>query len=241
MSLTGEVEGTTRGKLPLYVQLSERLVREIQAGLLRDGERLAPERDMAVALGVSVGTLRKALADLEAKGMLQRIQGSGNYIRNQAQVDSIYAFFRLETLAGGGLPGAEILSMALASPPPGAPHIGHGDKAVRIRRLRQLDEQDAAVEEIYLDAEYWGQLAGAEVSESLYHFYRETLGLVIAEADDFVSAAEPPAWTPQALRSHSPATWGFVRRTSRDPAGRTVEYSETWFDPSRVTYAARWR
>ena len=142
MSAIGEVDVPTRGQLPLYVQLSERLVREVQAGLLRDGERLAPERDMAVSLGVSVGTLRKALADLEAKGMLERIQGSGNYIRNQAQVDSIYAFFRLETLAGGGLPSAEILSLAYATTPARAPRLGRSDQAVRIRRLRRLDGHD---------------------------------------------------------------------------------------------------
>ena len=79
--------------LPKYVQISEMLIRDIAAGRLVDGERLAPERDMAKSLDISVGTLRKALADLESKGALQRIHGSGNYIKAQAQMSSIYSVY----------------------------------------------------------------------------------------------------------------------------------------------------
>ena len=39
----------TSTALPLYVQISELLIRDIAAGRLIDGERLPPERDMAEA------------------------------------------------------------------------------------------------------------------------------------------------------------------------------------------------
>lgn len=47
--------------LPKYLQVSESLIRDIGAGVLADGTRLPPEREMAADLGISVGTLRKAL------------------------------------------------------------------------------------------------------------------------------------------------------------------------------------
>jgi len=72
--------------LPKYIQVSEMLIREIAAGHLSDGARLPPERDMAVGLDISVGTLRKALADLEDKGMLERVQGSGNFAASRCFV-----------------------------------------------------------------------------------------------------------------------------------------------------------
>ena len=40
--------------LPIYVQISERLIREITAGHIADGARLPPEREMATQLGVAV-------------------------------------------------------------------------------------------------------------------------------------------------------------------------------------------
>ena len=55
---------------------------------------------MAEDLGISIGTLRKALADLTEKGLLERIQGSGNYIRQGGTQESVYAMFRLELLVG---------------------------------------------------------------------------------------------------------------------------------------------
>ena len=68
--------------LPIYMQTAEMLIREIASGRLIDGERLPPERNMAADLGIAVGTLRKALDDLSAKGLLERVHGSGNYIRH---------------------------------------------------------------------------------------------------------------------------------------------------------------
>ena len=67
--------------LPIYIQISEMLMREIIAGRLLDGERLLPERTLAKSLSISVGTLRKALKDLEQKGALFRKHGSGNYVK----------------------------------------------------------------------------------------------------------------------------------------------------------------
>jgi len=66
---------------------------------------------MAAELGISVGTLRKALGDLSEKGMLERVQGSGNYVRHRTDVASVYALFRLELLGGGGLPTARVLTV----------------------------------------------------------------------------------------------------------------------------------
>ena len=70
-----------KNALPIYVQISEMLIRDITAGLYVEGARLPPERQMATELGVSVTTLRKALDDMTHKGMLEKLQGSGNYIK----------------------------------------------------------------------------------------------------------------------------------------------------------------
>ncbi|MDO5528339.1 MAG: GntR family transcriptional regulator, partial [Paracoccus sp. (in: a-proteobacteria)] len=98
--------------LPIYLRIAETLSRDIASGRLQDGARLPPERDMAADIGASVGTLRKALAELEARGLLTRRQGSGNYIRASAQPQGIYALFRLERIdGGGGLPTAQVQSV----------------------------------------------------------------------------------------------------------------------------------
>ena len=210
--------------LPKYVQISERLIREIAAGHLTDGARLPPERDMAAELGISVGTLRKALSDLDAKGMLTRVQGSGNYIRAGDAAGSVYAFFRLEKPGGGGLPGAEILSVR--------PRSGRPD--CRVRRTRLLDGRAVALEEIFFEAG-GRDVAESDLSESLYLYYRDTLGRSVVSVEDTIAIDRMPDWGPLSAR----APCGHVMRIGRDGDGKVLEISQTWFDPARAAYVSR--
>ncbi len=225
--------------LPKYVQTAEMLIREIAAGRLQVGERLPPERAMAAELGLAVGTLRKALADLEARGLLERRQGSGNYIRSGAEDAGIYAFFRLELVGGGGLPQADVLGVERLVKPGDLPRFGASRMGHRIRRLRRLSGVPAALEEIWLDGSYAPVVRDADLSESLYLSYRKRFGLWITRAEDRVGLAPVPDWAGNPFPLAAGAMAGYVERLSRDGAGQTAEYSRTWFDHERVRYVAR--
>lgn len=225
--------------LPRHVQISEMLIRRIAAGNLPDGTRLPPERELAASLGIAVGTLRRALADLEGKGLLERVQGSGNYVRARDATNAVYALFRLELLAGGGLPTADVLSVARLTRPADVPPFGNVREAHRIRRLRRLDGITVAVEEIWLDGALAERLQAAELSESLYHYYRSALGIVIGRAEDRVGLGHVPGWAPAGFGQPAGAVVPQVTRLGRDLADRAVEYSWTWVDHTRAVYVAR--
>ena len=225
--------------LPRWVQVSERLIREIGAGRLADGARLPPERDMAAELGIAVGTLRKALADLAAKGLLERRQGSGNYVRRRTGVASVYSLFRLELAEGGGLPTAELIAVDRRATPADAPAFGPSAEAHRIRRLRRLDGLAVALEEIWLDAGLALELRPEELSESLYHSYRALFGIEMARVEDRIGVARVPDWTYGGFRPPRGTPVGHVERIGVLPDGTGVEYSRTWFDPDRARYVSR--
>lgn len=230
---------TDTGSLPLHMQIAELLIRDIAAGRLVDGERLPPERHMAAAQGISVGTLRKALAALQEKHLLERVQGSGNYIRARAETDSVYAFLRLELACGGGLPKARVLSVDRLPKDPALPDFGPHSHGHRIRRLRFLSGIVAAVEEIWLDAGQAATLSAPELSESLYYFYRTRLNLRIARAVDSVGQGPVPDWAPAEF-PHPPGTpLPMITRISHSHQGTPVEASWTWYDPVRVRYTVR--
>ncbi|NBB96862.1 MAG: UTRA domain-containing protein [Alphaproteobacteria bacterium] len=227
------------GALPRYQQISELLIRDIAAGRLMDGARLAPEREMAADLGVAVGTLRKALQDLAAKGLLERVQGSGNYIRALPEVDSIYALFRLELVTGGGLPSAKVLDVARLPKPAHLPDFGRDPEAHRIRRLRLLSGHPAAVEEIWLDASHAPELRAEDLSQSLYLHYRTRLGLWIARAEDRIGLGAVPGFAPDGFGLRPGDLAGHILRVSWSQKNQRAEVSETWFDPNVARYVSR--
>ncbi|WP_376871570.1 GntR family transcriptional regulator [Albirhodobacter sp. R86504] len=224
--------------LPVYIQLSELLIREIAAGRLGDGMRMPPERQMAQTYSVTVRTLRKGLKILEEKGLLERRQGSGNYIRADAGVVSVYSMFRLELLEGGGLPTARFLDIQLRDKPADLPDFGTSPQATRIRRLRFLNKRPMAVEEIWLDAGS-GIVDPRKVSDSLYRYYQVHLGFWIARAEDYVTIGTTPDWAPPEFGKPAGAALGFIQRLSWEQKPHAVEYSRTWFDTDIAHYVQR--
>jgi len=65
-------------------KLSQAIVRQIEGlilrGILRPGERLPAERDLAERMGVSRPSLREAIADLQTRGLLSSKAGAGIFV-----------------------------------------------------------------------------------------------------------------------------------------------------------------
>lgn len=221
------------------MQISEMLIRDIQSGELPNGERLPPERLMAQQLRVSVGTLRKALEELNKLGLLHRIQGSGNYVHNNLDIDDVYALFRLELISGPAKPTASLLSVRHIAKSSYVPHIGGSTKAFRFRRRRQLNAVEVALEEIWLDAGNAVSINPEDVPDSMYHFYQEQLGIRITRVEDRISVSPLPSWAPTSLQERNCSHWGYVERLSRDQDGKPAEYSRTWFDPGLARFVSR--
>ncbi|SDE32207.1 FadR/GntR family transcriptional regulator [Limimaricola pyoseonensis] len=65
-------------------KLSQGVVRQIEElvlrGILRPGDRLPPERELAERLGVSRPSLREALAELQTRGLVETRAGAGVFV-----------------------------------------------------------------------------------------------------------------------------------------------------------------
>ncbi len=227
--------------LPIYIQISELLQREIAAGLYAAGDRLPPESELAKTLNVAVGTLRKALSELALRGLLERRQGSGTYVKAAADTGagkSIYEFFRLELLKGGGLPTAQILAFDKIETPAEF-EFAFSKKCYRVRRLRLLSNQAIALEEIYFDSKQHPNLQQADLGEALYLFYKERLGFWIASAEDRVGMSVVPDWSPAEFQPSVDSACPSVERISYSGKNKIEEYSITWFDNARCRYVNR--
>lgn len=227
--------------LPVYLQIAELLARQIKAGHWREGERMPTEAELAQTLNVAVGTLRKSLALMAEQGILERIQGSGTYVKHASGGKPIYELFRLELTTGPGLPTAHILDVKLMPRPARVPQLGEGPckRVWRIRRMRFLSQVPVALEEIWFDAAHCPSLEPTDLGDSMYLFYQQRFGLWIARVEDKVSVASVPSWAKPPFKRESGESAGFIERLSWTPANVTAEFSQTWFDPGVCLYSSR--
>src|ERR1700694_5609817 len=66
----------------LYLQVREALVKRIADGTWKAGDAMPNEGNLARELGVSMGTLRKALDLMERERLITRKQGRGTFIND---------------------------------------------------------------------------------------------------------------------------------------------------------------
>ena len=227
--------------LPVYMQIAELLARQIKAGYWRAAERLPAEAELAQTLSVAIGTLRKGLALLEQQGVLERIQGSGTYVRKVQGTQQIYELFRLELTHGPGLPTAQVLDLSRQPRPPEVPLLGPDAAAPcwRVRRLRLLSQVPVALEEIWFDASASPVLHPQELGDSMYLFYQQRFQLWIARVEDQISAAAAPDWAALPLGLLPGDCSGYIERVSWTASNQLAEFSKTWFDPAVCRYSSR--
>ena len=66
--------------VPFYRQIVDQIADQVRAGRLPPGTLLPSVRELATDVGVSLITVRRAYADLEADGLIERRQGLGTFV-----------------------------------------------------------------------------------------------------------------------------------------------------------------
>jgi GntR family transcriptional regulator len=87
-----------------HVRLRETVLSVIRNGLLKPGDQIPPEQVLSGAVGLSLGTVQKALTDLAAEGALVREQGRGTFVAQaRAPLEEVWQYRFVER------PGASLL------------------------------------------------------------------------------------------------------------------------------------
>lgn len=76
------MQGLSRvNRQPLYQQVRQILLKTIQSGTWKPGEKIPIEPVLAEQMGVSIGTLRRAVESLVNDGILLKREGAGTFVR----------------------------------------------------------------------------------------------------------------------------------------------------------------
>ncbi|MBO5609330.1 MAG: GntR family transcriptional regulator [Eubacterium sp.] len=65
---------------PIYLQIMDKIKRDIASGILSPGSKIPPVRELAIEAGVNPNTMQKALQTLEIEGILYSQRTSGRFV-----------------------------------------------------------------------------------------------------------------------------------------------------------------
>ncbi|NMM28942.1 MAG: FadR family transcriptional regulator [Glaciimonas sp.] len=76
-----------------YVRVRDYLVNAIKEHAFEPGQRMPTERQLAEQLDVSRAVTRRALAEVEAEGLILRLVGRGTFVRPSSETSSVVPVF----------------------------------------------------------------------------------------------------------------------------------------------------
>ncbi len=139
---------------PRYRRIIDALVRAIERGTLKAGDRLPPETRMATLFSVSLGTVQKALAHLADSGFLERTRRRGTFVAGRRAEDVFVFRFRNPETGEVLVPFTRVLAVAEAAPDGAWRRFLDARRCVRVDRLVWVEGDSPAFSQFHIAWEH---------------------------------------------------------------------------------------
>jgi GntR family transcriptional regulator len=191
--MSADEETSELGYKPLYAQVKDRLVRRLIDGTWQPGQMIASEMELARQIGVSQGTIRKALDSMTTDNLLVRRQGRGTYVAEPEESRILFRYFRLVADTGERkFPSSQVLNLKreqATADECNALAIGSKSNIWRFERVRMINDTPLLVETISLPVSRFPGFDKIDsVPNNVYRLYSERWGLTIARAIEQLKA-----------------------------------------------------
>jgi GntR family transcriptional regulator len=234
-----------RSGIPLYHQIQQRLLEQIQSGELKPDKPLPSIQQIAALMGVSQMTVRQAVRALIELGVIYSRQGKGTFIsgikleRDFRQVLS----FSEETLARGSRPSSKVLSFRMQPPTPEVREtlrLGGDEMVFALRRVRYGDSVPMGIELSCLPARLCpGLMETFDPTTSLYEELAEQYGVQLMVTDEVIEVGKANAEDAHLLEIASQSPVFLFTRVSYLENGTPAEHVQSVYRGDRYKVVNR--
>lgn len=216
------------GAAPLYEIVKRRMSEAILFGQWPPGHALPSEVTLAQNFGVAVGTMRRALSDLTAEGLLSRRRKTGTVVTGRSPHHSLRFFFQYFRLHGmdGALLHSKPRMLSIAHGPATVDEAARLEltpdaEVLRIHRLRLVDGRPIMRDHYVLPAARLPAfpVTPDEAPELLYLHLLEHYGIRISAVREQITAELAAADDLHLLELQPPAPIMVISEISFDQSG----------------------
>ena len=191
-------KGTHVPSLPLYREVKEKLIQALAAGEWLPGAKIPIENQLARRFNVGISTVRAAVSELDAAGILYRRQGKGTFVSEHANKSRLYRFFNLVNADGTReTPIRTFVSLhrtkAMGAE---AEFFSNSPYVYRLRSTFALRGKIAGVSDATIPANLFPRLSAAKVSDrnlTLYALYQSHYNVNVVSVSADLSTGFAPA------------------------------------------------
>lgn len=230
------------GPVPLYHQLKQALQSDIEQGIYKPGERVPSEPELVREYGVSRITVRQALDELEAEGLIVRRHGKGTYVAERRIEQELVRLtdFMEDMQQAGQNPSSRVLafvhepaSLAVAR----ALHLKEGTEVVRVDRLRLADGRPMAHDITWLPLRFGELLVGMNLAqETIYHILETRYAIPVVSGAFSITAATATDRQADLLDIPAGAALLLIQRISYTTGDEPVYVQDRYYRTDRVQY-----
>jgi GntR family transcriptional regulator len=228
--------------VPLYAQIAESLLDQIESGKFAPGDRLPSERELSEKLGVNRMTLRRALRMLVDQGLLTRRRGSGTYVaqaKMEWQAGRLIPFTR-GAQRRGYTPGAKVILFkrrpveAAIARELGLPVSA---EVYYVHRLRLVSQEPVLLERFTVPLDRFPGLEQHDLAQrSLYEVLETEYRVCISRARQSLEPVVATEYEAKLLGVRPGAPLMLERRLAFDQDGQPVEYSKDLYRGDRFRF-----
>jgi GntR family transcriptional regulator len=182
--------------IPKYLQISAWLRELIQNGRYKPGEKIPSEMALSEVCGVNRNTLRQAISELAAVGLLRKEKGTGTFVAAQAPVELRHKLERIlsftDLMRDSGIEEhTKILNKSVETANEDIAtelFLGASKQVIVIRRVRAGDGIPLIYEESYLPSDIFDGIQDMNLKGSMYKIMTEQFKVSLARCKQTISA-----------------------------------------------------
>lgn len=226
---------------PLYLHIKETLKKQILAGEYAPHERMPSESELMKKFGVSRITVRQALRDLHAEGLIFSSQGKGTFASKPKAMQDVQ---HLEGFDEAMQPKGYETSSRLVSIRETAVHkdiqeklgLKPRSKAVEVIRVRYLNRAPVSVDRSFFPLEIGRKLFSKDLSGDIFPMLENKLGVSLGRAEISLEARPADAEVASFLELElgDPVMW--VERLTRDSNDQPIDFEYLAFRGDSYKY-----
>ena len=177
--------------MPLYRVVKRSLLQAIESGTFPPGETLPSETEIASQMGISIGTLRRAVDELAAEHILVRRQGRGTFVATHNTDRFLFQFFHVERDDGRReAPVVDLVSferLRVEDEPAQALQLRVGEPVIQIENRLRLQGLAVIYDRLTLPATLFKGLTEKRFRErpsTIYQLYQSDFGITVVRAQE---------------------------------------------------------